>query len=49
MEKKWMELTCQMRKTEPLDKSRKTDQTSGTKMAFYTRNKDQLGLTPLRV
>ncbi|MFS7901671.1 hypothetical protein Hanom_Chr01g00002381 [Helianthus anomalus] len=26
----------QMRKNKPLDESRKTDQTSGTKMAFYS-------------
>ncbi|MFS7980122.1 hypothetical protein Hanom_Chr10g00935621 [Helianthus anomalus] len=26
----------QMRKNKPLDESRKTGQTSGTKMAFYT-------------
>ncbi|MFS7931222.1 hypothetical protein Hanom_Chr04g00353471 [Helianthus anomalus] len=44
----WMELTSQMkmarfqtfwiqmRKNKPLDVSRKTDQTSGTKMAFYS-------------
>ncbi|MFS8026777.1 hypothetical protein Hanom_Chr16g01490691 [Helianthus anomalus] len=29
----------QMRKNKPLDGSRKTDQTSGTKMAFYSLNK----------
>ncbi|MFS7959726.1 hypothetical protein Hanom_Chr08g00694451 [Helianthus anomalus] len=37
-----MELTSQMktvqiRKSNPLDESRKTGQTSGTKMAFYSR------------
>ncbi|MFS8001027.1 hypothetical protein Hanom_Chr13g01185451 [Helianthus anomalus] len=47
---KRMELTSQMkmarfqtfwiqtRKTKPLDESRKSDQTSGTKMAFYYYN-----------
>ncbi|MFS7992396.1 hypothetical protein Hanom_Chr12g01081731 [Helianthus anomalus] len=30
----------QMRKNKPLDESRKTGQTSGTKMAFYSRIND---------
>ncbi|MFS7907465.1 hypothetical protein Hanom_Chr01g00071661 [Helianthus anomalus] len=30
----------QMRKNKPLDKSRKTGQTLGTKMAFYSKNKE---------
>ncbi|MFS8009660.1 hypothetical protein Hanom_Chr14g01287561 [Helianthus anomalus] len=29
----------QMRKNKPLDKSRKSNQISGTKMAFYSNNK----------
>ncbi|MFS7934893.1 hypothetical protein Hanom_Chr05g00396971 [Helianthus anomalus] len=49
-EDKWMELTSrvkmarfqtfwiQMRKNKPLDESRKADQTSGTKMKFYSIN-----------
>ncbi|MFS7951645.1 hypothetical protein Hanom_Chr07g00597551 [Helianthus anomalus] len=32
-----------MRKNKPLDESRKTDQTSRTKMAFYTKTNKQLG------
>ncbi|MFS7917702.1 hypothetical protein Hanom_Chr03g00192271 [Helianthus anomalus] len=32
----------QMRKNKPLDKSRKTGQTSGTKMAFYYINNNEL-------
>ncbi|MFS7922115.1 hypothetical protein Hanom_Chr03g00244951 [Helianthus anomalus] len=30
----------QMRKNKPLDESRKSGQTSGTKMAFYSKPKD---------
>ncbi|MFS7950916.1 hypothetical protein Hanom_Chr07g00588841 [Helianthus anomalus] len=31
----------QTRKNEPLDESHKTGQTSGTKMAFYSKNKKE--------
>ncbi|MFS8028200.1 hypothetical protein Hanom_Chr16g01507681 [Helianthus anomalus] len=30
-----------MRKNKPLDESRKSDQTSGTKMAFYSRSNNR--------
>ncbi|MFS8005074.1 hypothetical protein Hanom_Chr13g01233181 [Helianthus anomalus] len=36
----------QMRKNKPLDESRKTDKTSGTKMTFYSLDYIQLKLAP---
>ncbi|MFS8034955.1 hypothetical protein Hanom_Chr17g01587301 [Helianthus anomalus] len=36
----------QMRKNKPLDVSRKTGQTSGTKVAFYSRHKSIIIVLP---
>ncbi|MFS8020874.1 hypothetical protein Hanom_Chr16g01420921 [Helianthus anomalus] len=38
----------QMRKNKPLDKSRKTGQTSRTKMAFYSTKKNYQFVEPAR-
>ncbi|MFS7987793.1 hypothetical protein Hanom_Chr11g01027061 [Helianthus anomalus] len=49
----WMKMATfqtfwiQLRKNKPLDKSRKSNQTSGTKMAFHFKNKGQVILQRL--